>query len=143
FASARRHTMLSRDWSSVVCSSDLPGLALVASRPGVPDTNRPLLTDRKARTPAILRPRPPPGVGASRSTLQKRRRDLRQTRRDPDSRPPESFERGPRARTARVSDRRSPVLCPLPLHPALLPPEASAVGPPRVPRARSSPSRSA
>src|SRR2546429_1342697 len=33
FSSRRRHTRCSRDWSSDVCSSDLPGVQLLAARP--------------------------------------------------------------------------------------------------------------
>src|SRR5690606_39540640 len=48
FSSRRRHTRFSRDWSSDVCSSDLPAfkrsLRQFIGRPGIEETSRPGFT---------------------------------------------------------------------------------------------------
>src|SRR5690606_38802096 len=62
FSSRRRHTRFSRDWSSDVCSSDLPAGALHHERPPAVDHQR------LDRPPLVL---PEPGVGAAHQRLQR------------------------------------------------------------------------
>src|SRR6266446_7861366 len=47
FSSRRRHTRLQGDWSSDVCSSDLP-VNLFDPRPGTPLADTPVLSPREA-----------------------------------------------------------------------------------------------
>src|SRR3712207_6875225 len=71
FSSRRRHTRYWRDWSSDVCSSDLPQRH---PRPVRPDSAR--VAARRGGAPNrrdLRRPRGPPAVRATRRTAQDRK----------------------------------------------------------------------